>query len=103
MLETAARSGAVLLPLSAPALAVEDAIKMSPEPLPWIEPIRPMPKLTRFTMRLNWSGVTRASVARTTMIAPCSASSGNESLNLNLDWRREMIRRSYRAWLGDNG
>jgi hypothetical protein len=52
---------------------------------------------------LSWSDVTGASVARTTMIAPCSASSGNESLNLNLDWRREMIRRSYRAWLGDNG
>ena len=40
-----------LFPSSAPRLAVENARKMSPEPLPWVDPSRPMPRLTRRTTR----------------------------------------------------
>src|SRR5438552_3425728 len=37
---TGSRPGAVLLPASAPGLAVENAMKMSPDPFPWMAPVR---------------------------------------------------------------
>ncbi len=55
-------------------------MKMSPEPLASIEPVRPKPKVTRFAMRLSWSGVSGASVLTITMMDPRSVSSGRAFL-----------------------
>ena len=57
------------------ALAVEKAMKMSPEELPPKPPWRPMPSATRLTRRSSWCGRSGASVATTTMIEPCSSDS----------------------------
>ena len=42
-----------LFPQSIPRLAVEKAMKISPDPFPLIDPIRPMPNATRRTVRLS--------------------------------------------------
>ena len=60
--------------MNAPGLAVENAMKMSPEPLPDIAPVRARPRLTRRARRFNWCGSSGASVAATTMTDPVSAS-----------------------------
>ncbi len=62
-----------LPPPSAPALAVEKAMKRSPEPLPAKLPMRPRPSAARRAMRFSWCGSSGASVATTMMIEPVSA------------------------------
>src|SRR6267378_433255 len=59
---------------AAPGLAVEKAMKMSPEPLPEMLPLRPRPRETRRARRFNWCETSGASVATTTMMEPRSNS-----------------------------
>ena len=59
--------------VSASALAVEKAMKMSPEPWPDMEPDRPIPNPARRARRFNWWGRSGASVAMTPMMEPVSA------------------------------
>ena len=54
----------------AAVLAVEKAMKMSPEALWAIEPERPTPRPTRRARRLSWWGIRGASVATMAMIEP---------------------------------
>jgi len=52
------------------AFAVEKAMKMSPDVLAPMPPLRAMPSDARFAMRLSWCGRSGASVATTMMIDP---------------------------------
>ena len=58
--------------VAAPALAVEKAMKMSPDPLLETLPVRPSPSAARRAMRFSWWGSSGASVATTMMIEPSS-------------------------------
>ena len=58
--------------MSAPGLAVENARKMSPEPLPDVLPVRARPSVARRARRFSWCGSSGASVATTMMIEPTS-------------------------------
>jgi len=53
-------------------LAVENAMKMSPEPSPEKLPSRARPSAARRARRLSWVGISGASVATTMMIEPIS-------------------------------
>ena len=66
---TAAGAGTVAGPGS-PRLPVANAMKMSPEPVDPIPPIRAIPRPARWASRSHWCGRSGASVARTTMIEP---------------------------------
>src|SRR5215813_1327772 len=49
--------------LAAPALAVEKAMKISPDPLPDVAPVRARPRDARRASRSSWCGTSGASVA----------------------------------------
>ena len=51
-------------------LAVENAIKMSPDPFLAILPTRPKPNVALLATRFNWCGSSGASVATTIIIEP---------------------------------
>ena len=61
---------------AAPGFAVENARKMSPEPLRGMLPVRARPSEARRARRLSWCGSSGASVATTTMIEPRSSACG---------------------------
>src|SRR5260370_32547008 len=54
-------------------LAVENAMKMSPDPLPEVAPNRARPSDARRASRLVWFGSSGASVATTMMMEPVSS------------------------------
>ena len=56
-----------------PGFAVEKAMKMSPEPLPEVEPVRASPIVARRARRFSWCGRSGASVATAMMIEPVSS------------------------------
>ena len=58
---------------AASALAVEKAMKISPDPLPEVEPVRASPIVARRASRLVWCGSSGASVATTMMMDPVSS------------------------------
>ena len=59
------------------AEAVENAMKMSPDPLSPRPPERPTPSDARVAMRLSWCGSSGASVATMMMIEPWPASASS--------------------------
>ena len=63
-------------------LAVEKAMKMSPDPSKARPPVRPRPSPARRASRLHWSGVSGASVATTMMIEPSSLGVGWSACSL---------------------
>src|ERR1700679_3441068 len=68
--------------LPAPRLAVEKAMKMSPEEFPELEPVRARPIVARRASRFSCVGNSGASVATTMMMEPTSALTSGSSIAL---------------------